>query len=124
MFTNSAGTGCLRAAKTDKSSLEAWYLQWTQTHNHHEQVVQKNTERETETETETERKGGGGGITGKPFKRNIPGYVAAGEQVIIQLLQALLGIEISELYSHCRQFSRAQRELLQTNRLSGKRTTE
>jgi len=50
-------------------------------------------------------------------KRNIPGDVAAGEQVIIQLLQALLGIEISELYSHCRQSSRAQRELVQTNGL-------
>ncbi len=58
------------------------------------------------------------------MKRNIPGDVAAGEQVIIQLLQALLGIEISELYSHCRQFSRAQRELLQTNELSEKCTRD
>jgi hypothetical protein len=110
-FTNSAGTGCLRAAKTDKSSREAWYLQRTQTHNHHEQVVEKNREKDTQRER------GGGDITGKPVKRNIPGDVAAGEQVIIQLLQALLGIQISELYSHCRQSSRAQRELLQTNGL-------
>ncbi len=58
------------------------------------------------------------------MKRSIPGDVAAGEQVIIQLLQALLGIEISELYSHCRQSSRAQRELLQTNGLSEECTRE
>jgi len=73
---------------------------------------------------ERQRQRQGGGITAKPVKRNIPGDVAAGEQVIIQLLQALLGIEISELYSHCRQFSRAQRELLQTNELSEKCTRD
>jgi hypothetical protein len=88
-FTNSAGT-LSKATNTARSSLEAWYLQ------SHQALKNINSRFPSHSKQHQPKNG-----KTKPNPQHLPGDVAAGEEVLVELLQALRSGQALERDTHC-----------------------